>query len=79
MVKGARVLDAMSRIALDHLREELPDDLADRSDPWTWYLQLREEWPELLFRYLIEAPRGSLSPNYYVLKADADEDVTVLE
>ena len=73
------LLDAMVRIALDHLREELPDDMGDRSDPWTWYLRLREERPELLFRYLIEAPRGSLSPNYYVLRADADEDVAVLE
>ncbi len=69
----------MSRIALDHLREELPDGTGDKSDPWAWYLRLRKERPELLFRYLIEAPRGSLSPNYYVLKAGADEEVAVLE
>jgi CRISPR-associated protein Csh1 len=73
------VLDAMSRIALDHLREELIDDMGSKSDPWEWYLRLREERPELLFPYLIEAPRGSLSPNYYVLRADADEEVAVLE
>jgi CRISPR-associated protein Csh1 len=69
----------MSRIALDHLREELIDDMGSKSDPWEWYLRLREERPELLFPYLIEAPRGSLSPNYYVLRADADEEVAVLE
>lgn len=73
------MLDAMSRIALDHLREELSDDTGDESDPWSWYLRLREEGPELLFQYLIEAPRGSLSPNYYALRADEDETVAVLE
>lgn len=69
----------MSRLALDHLREELPDYTGDKSEPWEWYLQLREEHPELLFQYLIEPPRGSLSPNYYVLKAGTDEEVAVLE
>jgi CRISPR-associated protein Csh1 len=69
----------MSRIALDHLRESLPDDTDDKSDPWEWYLRIREEQPELLFPYLIEPPRGSLSPNYYVLRGDPDEDVAVLE
>jgi CRISPR-associated protein Csh1 len=69
----------MYLIALDHLREQLPNDTGDKSDPWTWYLQVREERPELLFPYLIEAPRGSLSPNYYVLGADPDEEVAVLE
>lgn len=73
------MLDAMSRIALDHLREELSDDTGDESDPWSWYLRLRGEGPELLFQYLIEAPRGSLSPNYYALRADEDETVAVLE
>src|SRR5215204_1143899 len=73
------MLDAMSRIALDHLREELPDDTSDKSESWTWYLRLREEQPELLFRYIIEPPRGSLSPNYYTLRADEDEEVAVLE
>ena len=73
------MLDAMSRIALDHLREELSDDTGDKSKPWEWYLQLREERPELLFPYLIEPPRGSLSPNYYVLREAPDEEVAVLE
>lgn len=73
------MLEAMSRIALDHLREELPEDTGDKSDPWTWYLRLREKQPELLFQYLIETQRESLSPNYYVLKADADEEVAILE
>jgi CRISPR-associated protein Csh1 len=77
--KEARVLDAMSRIALDHLREELPDDTGDKSKPWEWYLRVREERPELLLPYLVEAPRGSLSPNYYVLRADPDAEVAVLE
>lgn len=72
------MLDAMSRIALDHLREELSDN-TDKIDPWAWYLRLREQRPELLFEYLIEPPRGSLSPNYYVLRADEDEGVAVLE
>ncbi len=69
----------MRQIALDYLRESLPDDTGDKSDPWEWYLRVREERPELLFPYLIEAPRGSLSPNYYVLRADPDEGVAVLE
>ncbi len=73
------MLDAMSRIALDHLREQLPADTGDKSEPWEWYSKVREERPELLFPYLIEAPRGSLSPNYYVLRADPDEEVAVLE
>lgn len=73
------MLDAMSRIALDYLREELPDETGDKSDPWKWYLRVREERPELLFPYLIEPPRGSLSPNYYVLRAEPDEEVAVLE
>jgi CRISPR-associated protein Csh1 len=69
----------MSRIALDHLREELPNDTDDKCDPWAWYLRLRKEQPELLFQYLIEPPKGSLSPNYYVLRADEDKEVAVLE
>jgi CRISPR-associated protein Csh1 len=69
----------MSRIALDHLREQLPDNTGDQSEPWEWYLRVREERPELLFPYLIEPPRGSLSPNYYVLSADPSEEVAVLE
>ncbi len=74
------MLDAMSALALDYLREQLPDNLGDESDPWEWYLRMREERPELLFPYLIEAPRDSMSPNYYVLKADSqDSDIAVLE
>ena len=73
------MLDAMSRIALDYLREELSGDTGDESNPWSWYLRVREEHPELLFPYLIEAPRDSLSPNYYVLKADENKEVAILE
>ena len=74
------MLDAMSALALDYLREQLPDSLGDESNPWEWYLRVREESPELLFPYLIEAPRDSMSPNYYVLKADPqDSDVAILE
>jgi hypothetical protein len=78
--KGRKMLDAMSALALDYLREQIPDGLGDEPDPWKWYLRVREERPELLFAYLIEAPRDSMSPNYYVLKADPqDSDVAVLE
>lgn len=73
------MLDAMSRIALDHLREQLPDDSGDKSKPWEWYLWLRKQSPELLFPYLVEPPRGSLSPNYYVLRAHPTEEVAILE
>lgn len=70
----------MSRIALDHLREHLPDHTGDKSEPWKWYLRVRKEHPELLFPYLIEAVRGSASPNYYVLRADlCDPEVAILE
>ncbi|MCA1716745.1 MAG: hypothetical protein LC781_07755 [Actinobacteria bacterium] len=74
------MLDAMSRIALDHLRESLPDDTGDKSDPWEWYLRVREERPELLASYLVEPSRENMSPNYYVLKADPqNSSVAVLE
>ncbi len=74
------MLDAMKDLALDYLRQQLPDGLADEQDPWEWYLRVREEHPESLFPYLIEAPRDSMSPNYYVLKADSrDADVAILE
>lgn len=70
----------MSRIALDHLREHLPDHTGDKSEPWKWYLRVRKEHPELLFPYLIEAVRGSASPNYYVLRADlCDPEAAILE
>jgi CRISPR-associated protein Csh1 len=70
----------MSQLALDYLRERLPDETGDKSRPWEWYLRVREERPDVLFPYLVEAPRDSMSPNYYVLKADPqDSDVVVLE
>lgn len=73
------MLDAMSQIALDHLREQLSDD-ASRADPRGWYLRAREEQPELLSPYLVEPPRESMSPNYYVLRADPqDETLAILE
>ncbi len=74
------MLDAMSRIALDYLRDRLPDDLGDKSDPWKWYLGVREERPELLAPYLVEPLRESMSRNYYVLRADPqDETSAILE
>lgn len=70
----------MSKVALDHLRDRLQDGSGDVLDPWEWYLRVREEQPELLFPYLIEAARGSMSPNYYMLKADSeDNNIAVLE
>jgi hypothetical protein len=53
----------MSRIALDHLRESLPSDTGDKSNPWEWYLRVREERPELLASYLVEPSRENMSPN----------------
>lgn len=74
------MLDAMKDLALDYLREQLLDGLEDEQEPWEWYLRIRREHPESLFPYLIEAPRDSMSPNYYVLKADSqDPEVAVLE
>lgn len=74
------MLDAMSKVALDHLRDRLQDGSGDGIDPWEWYLRVREEQPELLFPYLIEAARGSMAPNYYLLSADPEDDgVAVLE
>lgn len=74
------MLNAMKDLALDYLREQLPDGLVNEQDHWEWYLRVREEHPESLFPYLIEAPRDSMSPNYYVLKADSqDPDVAILE
>lgn len=74
------MLDAMSQLALDYLRNELPDDTGDKSQPWEWYLRLREERPELLFPYLVESARDSMAPNYYVLREDPeDPETAVLE
>ncbi len=74
------MLDAMSKVALDHLRDRLQDGSGDGLDPWEWYRRVREEQPELLFPYLIEAARSSMSPNYYLLRADPeDNSVAVLE
>ncbi|CAN5707574.1 hypothetical protein BH24ACT22_BH24ACT22_02740 [soil metagenome] len=74
------MLDAMTALALDYLKQQLPDDLVNEQDSWEWYLRVREEHPESLFPYLIEAPRDSMSPNYYILKADPkDSDVAILE
>lgn len=73
------MLEAMSRIALDYLRERLPYD-KNESEPWEWYLRVRKKNPELLFPYLIEAARDSMSPNFYVLRPDpCDSQVSVLE
>lgn len=74
------MLEAMSQLALDFLREELPDDTGDKSKPWEWYLEIREKQPELLFSFLVEPARESMAPNYYLLKADKEEsDTAVLE
>ena len=70
----------MSRIALDHLREQLPDNTGDKSEPWAWYLRVRKGHPELLAPYLVEPSRENMSPNYYVLKADPQNpSVAILE
>ena len=74
------MLDAMSQIALDHLRNQLSGDAQGEHDPWEWYLRLREEHPQSLFPYLIEPARASMSPNYYAMRADPnDPDVAILE
>ncbi|MGH3087119.1 MAG: TM1802 family CRISPR-associated protein [Rubrobacteraceae bacterium] len=74
------MLEAMSQLALDFLREELPDDAGDTSEPWGWYLEVREERSELLFPFLVEAARDSMAPNHYLLKADPENpDTAVLE
>lgn len=63
----------MSALALDYLRERLPDSPGDESDPWEWYLRVREEHPDMLSPYLVEPPRESMSANYYVLRADPQD------
>lgn len=69
------MLDAMSQLALDFLRERLKAD--DDTDPWEWYLEARELRPELS-RYFLEPARESIAPNYYVLRLDSDNPDTVL-
>jgi CRISPR-associated protein Csh1 len=74
------LLEAMSQLALDFLREQLPDNTGDKSRPWEWYLKVREECPELLFPYLVEAAGANMAPNYYLLREDPeDPTVAVLE
>lgn len=70
------MLEAMSQLALDFLREQLKAD--KDSDPWEWYLEAREQ-PELA-RYFLEPARESMAPNYYVLRPDSEEsDTAILE
>lgn len=74
------MLEAMSQLALDYLREKLPDDTGDKSRPWEWYLQVREERPDLLLPYLVESAKDSMAPNYYVLRGSSgDPDTALLE
>lgn len=74
------MLEAMSRLALDYLREKLPDDTGDKSRPWEWYLKIREHRPDLLLPYLVESAKDSMAPNYYVLREDpADSETAILE
>lgn len=71
------MLEAMSQLALDFLREQL--NANNTSDPWEWYLGSREERPELS-RYFLEPARESIAPNYYVLRPDlANLDTALLE
>jgi len=70
----------MSQLALDFLREELPDDTGDKSEPWEWYLGVREKRSELLSGYFLEPARKSMAPNYYVLRAHSQgADTAILE
>lgn len=66
------MLEAMSQLALDFLREELGAD--EGHDPWDWYVEVRNQRPELIFSYLVEAARDSLAPNYYVLRKITSEN-----
>ncbi len=71
------MLEAMSQLALDFLREELKAD--NDSDPWEWYLEAREQRLELS-QYFLEPARKSLAPNYYVLRqASENADTAILE
>lgn len=72
------MLEAMSRLALDFLRERLNADESG-GDPWEWYLEAREHRPELS-QYFLEPARESIAPNYYVLRQKPDDpDAVVLE
>lgn len=67
----------MSQLALDFLREQLKAD--EYSDPWEWYLETREQCPDLS-RYFLEPARESIAPNYYVLRSDpANLETAILE
>lgn len=70
------MLEAMSRLALDFLRERLNADESG-GDPWEWYLEAREHRPELS-QYFLEPARESIAPNYYVLRQKPDDPDTVL-
>ena len=70
------MLDAMSQLALDFLREQLNADESG-NDPWGWYLEARERRPELS-TYFLEPARESIAPNYYVLRPDPDNPDTAL-
>lgn len=70
------MLDAMSRLALDFLREQL-NAAESGNDPWEWYLEARESRPELS-TYFLEPARESIAPNYYVLRPDSDNPDTAL-
>ncbi len=71
------MLEAIRQLGLDFLSEQLKAD--DASDPWEWYLESREQRPELS-RYFLEPARESIASNYYVLRADpANPDTALLE
>lgn len=69
------MLEAISQLALDFLREELNAD--NDSDPWEWYLEAREQRPELS-QYFLEPARESMAPNYYVLRSDSGDPGTAI-
>lgn len=71
------MLEAISQLALDFLREQLQAD--EDSDPWEWYLESRKQRPELS-QYFLEPARESMAPNYYVLRSHpANPDTALLE
>ncbi len=69
------MLEAMRQLALDFFREELKSD--NDIDPWEWYLEAREQRPELS-QYFLEPARESMAPNYYVLRSDSDDSGTAI-
>jgi CRISPR-associated protein Csh1 len=69
------MLDAMRRLALDHLWVELGDA---QGDPETWYRQTRDTNLGLLFPKLVEGHdpegrEGEDAQHYYTLRADPEE------